>query len=528
MKKSITKSIFIYLVSVFCVLTIIAIAGSLTPSLSPAPTDYTLDDIYNLIVNNTTATVANHTLSTTTSPTATSSNSVSEIYALLANLIKQDKVKNGATYLGIAGNYGVSDTREDVTKLYSSLTPATSPAQTGYTLEDIYNLISNNSTTTAGNHSFSTSSSATETMHTIANIYDAIKPGSFIVASNIATGTTYLGVTGTYEPLSSIECGTVITENLLLDGNMSCGAGTALAIGADNITITGADFTITGNIDATKAGDRAYTGLSVLNATIVGNILSTGADGIDYETDSFAGGSVSLTNSTVGSITTSGGTALGTNSGSGGSVNVIDSTVTNITTAGGLAQSSGSTGNGGSVTVYNSEVTTIIANGGDFQGFISSVGGGGGSVTVGASVIGTITSRGSSAPGGAGGAGGTIIASSSNITSITVSGGLGGLAGAGGAVTITVNSFIETITTLGGDNDGGGPGGGNGGAVSVTDSLVSTVSTNGGIGNETGGNGGNGGNVTFNPCPSPNPSVTTTGGVPNGVDGTITPVDCHS
>ncbi len=185
------------------------LAGSLIPPATPAPTMYTLSDIYNLIVNNTTATEGNHILSPVSAPTATSSYSVSEIYARLANLIKKQNIKTGIEYLGVIGNYGVTDTRPDVSIIPSSLTPpAGSITATGYTLEDIWNLINSNSTTTAGNHNLTVSQGPGSTMHTLTDIYNAIKPGSFIVAENVATGTTYLGVTGTLDVPGAPTIGT--------------------------------------------------------------------------------------------------------------------------------------------------------------------------------------------------------------------------------------------------------------------------------------------------------------------------------
>jgi hypothetical protein len=185
------------------------LAGSLIPPSTPAPTMYTLSDIYNLIVNNTTATEGNHILSPVSAPTATSSYSVSEIYARLANLIKKQNIKTGIEYLGVIGNYGVTDTRPDVSIIPSSLTPpAGSITATGYTLEDIWNLINSNSTTTAGNHNLTSSQGPGSTMHTLTDIYNAIKPGSFIVAENVATGTTYLGVTGTLDVPGAPTIGT--------------------------------------------------------------------------------------------------------------------------------------------------------------------------------------------------------------------------------------------------------------------------------------------------------------------------------
>jgi len=58
--------------STLAIIGVMVLAGSLTPIATPQPTSYTLNDIYNLVVNNATTTggSATHTLSTTTTPTA--------------------------------------------------------------------------------------------------------------------------------------------------------------------------------------------------------------------------------------------------------------------------------------------------------------------------------------------------------------------------------------------------------------------------------------------------------------------------
>jgi len=78
-----------------------------------------------------------------------------------------------------------------------SLTPTTSPGSTMYTLNDIWQKITDNdnpSLPTEGNHAFPPSSNPAGTMHTLADIYTEIPT---LDASKILTGTTYMGVPGT-------------------------------------------------------------------------------------------------------------------------------------------------------------------------------------------------------------------------------------------------------------------------------------------------------------------------------------------
>lgn len=59
----------------------VAYAGSLTPpSGTPAATSYTLEDIYQKLTTNTNATEANHTVSTTSSPTIATFHSLADLY----------------------------------------------------------------------------------------------------------------------------------------------------------------------------------------------------------------------------------------------------------------------------------------------------------------------------------------------------------------------------------------------------------------------------------------------------------------
>lgn len=171
--------------------------SKLSPESLPSSTFHSLSDIYNLITNNSTSTPSN-AISTSSSPTATTSHSINEIYALLANLIKQEDIKTGTTILGITGNYGTLDPNyATVTPTYSSLFPNEAPGVQGYTLENIYNLIVNNATTTSGSHSFAITPAAS--MYTTTEIYDAlINLSANLSSSTIRNGVSYLGTTGIY------------------------------------------------------------------------------------------------------------------------------------------------------------------------------------------------------------------------------------------------------------------------------------------------------------------------------------------
>lgn len=180
-----------------CALTLIAggflTAGSLTPTNPPVSTSYSLSDIYNLIHNSTT-TEANHNLYPSGTPES-SMHSISELYVELANLI--DPASTTVTYLGS------TPTSTPVDSINKDFDPTTSSGTvTGFTIDDIYNLITNNTRPLTPTHTFSPSEAPTDTQHTLTEIYNSLS--TLIDGANVATGTTYLGVVGTYAPTHNI------------------------------------------------------------------------------------------------------------------------------------------------------------------------------------------------------------------------------------------------------------------------------------------------------------------------------------
>jgi len=186
----------------------------LSPTSSPASTFYSLDDIYNLVAHNTTKETPNSPISTTTSPTATTSYSISEIYALLANTVKQENIKTGITILGVTGNYGTPDQNYATvtTSVISSMIPTSETVvSTGYSLEDIYNLvkIDNSTTAVSGSHLFPAVSSPSATMHTTSEVYTAITNLiSYLDTNKNTFDGTVLGVTGNY-PVDELRVGMI-------------------------------------------------------------------------------------------------------------------------------------------------------------------------------------------------------------------------------------------------------------------------------------------------------------------------------
>ena len=110
--------------------------------------------------------------STSVSPTATTSHSIGEIYTILAN-IKVNKA----------------------TSTYSSLTPTSAPGGTGYTLEDIWNLINNSTYAAEGNHDITKATTPSASMHTTSDIYtylnDTFKVN--LALNKVRSGAYYFG-----------------------------------------------------------------------------------------------------------------------------------------------------------------------------------------------------------------------------------------------------------------------------------------------------------------------------------------------
>lgn len=99
-----------------------------------------------------------------------------------------------------------------------------------------------------------------------------------------------LGVRGDAVGVSVItnpSCGDVVTQNVVLTGNMSC-TGTALEVGADNITIDGRGFRIDGDFIAVLVD--SYTGVTITNVTfgpMVAPVVGVGADDLVVQGNRF-------------------------------------------------------------------------------------------------------------------------------------------------------------------------------------------------------------------------------------------------
>ncbi len=189
------------------VLSSLIFAGSVTTPSAPVPTMYTLTDIYNLIHEVAPASEGNHLLYPEISTTTISSHSISELYVDLANLIKRENLETGVVYLGVTGDYNNPDLdyATTTTTAFPSLTPVGSSGDVwGYTLDDIYELITNNTIAVEGEHDSLPGGAPADSLHSLADIYEALV--NLIDPATVKDGVVYLGQTGTYVPITEF-CG---------------------------------------------------------------------------------------------------------------------------------------------------------------------------------------------------------------------------------------------------------------------------------------------------------------------------------
>jgi hypothetical protein len=326
------------------------------------------------------------------------------------------------------------------------------------------------------------------------------------VVFNVSSFTNYSIGEG---PAPSL-CGTTLTNNLNLTETLNCN-GTALNIGADNLTIDCNGSSIIGNgtgfgINATNSTGAGWN-LTVKNCMISNFSLDIAAFGADRAgfTNGFNGGKVNIINSTIATISSYGGNNTGQYGGNAGTTIINNSNVTTINAYGGKGASEG--GNGAVVTIENSNITKINSYGGRGG---ATEGGDGNAINIKNSVVNTIDSYGGPS-GNVGGSGGTVTVENSNVTIINVTCGDGTVLAffkKAGDVTIK-NSKVDYIYASGesGTNKGNagniaiensnittinayGAGGGKAGNVNITNSTVPLISAYGGNSSTVGGNAG--------------------------------------
>ena len=389
-----------------------------------------------------------------------------------------------------------------------------------------------------------------ETTTPVCSNFTSLNAGTVIF--NVSSWSNYSIV----DDLSITACGTLGNANTVytLTQNIS-GTGVCINVTADNVTINGVGFKITGDVSASgvAGGANASTGLVINNTIVVGNVLSYGVNGtVDNGGN---GGSITLTNSNIsGNVDSVGGIIVSSSNGIGGTsgiITLINSNASQINSIGGGNFGTASLINISSSIVSTIKSTTLVAQADSAPGRLCSAtsnivilnskittinslpcseetGGVTGEITIIGSNITTINSisGNSSYTGTAGGIVGAITILSSNVSSIIALGGTGSSNGANGAIIIINNSRIfSSITSNGGvgdsdsDSDGNG---GSGGAITITYSMTGAIITIGADQDFTNGGMGGAVNITNSNITG---AITANGGksytTPTGVGGTI-------
>ncbi|MFH1188145.1 MAG: DUF1566 domain-containing protein [bacterium] len=132
--------------------------------------------------------------------------------------------------------------------------PSGAPSAKFYTLSEIYNFITSNTTAAEGGHSFAFSDALSSTHHTLSEIYNAL--AGLISADKVKLGTTYLNVAGALTPDGGTAAAGDLfsgkTANLTSDWNLDAGTlnlacNTATFDGAGNLVADGYDGAGIGN-----------------------------------------------------------------------------------------------------------------------------------------------------------------------------------------------------------------------------------------------------------------------------------------
>jgi len=150
--------------------------------------------------------------------------------------------------------------------------PSRTPSAQFYTLSEIYQFITNNTTATEGGHSFDFSGALRSTHHTLTEIYDALT--SLISADQVKLGTTYLGATGTLTP----DGGTATAQDLFnaktshLTGDWDLDTGT-LNLACNTATFDGTANLVATAYDGNEIGNNRWC-MTDTGDAIAGEILS--------------------------------------------------------------------------------------------------------------------------------------------------------------------------------------------------------------------------------------------------------------
>lgn len=173
------------------------------------------------------------------------------------------------------------------------------------------------------------------------------------------------------------SCGKITSSGTYtLGANISYISGTCFTVLADNVTLDGAGYTVSGAngnasyavvaTSSTSNGGSAYNNLNIQNIIFNNFAYGVNANGNNGTLSGGAGGSVVISSSTLGSITANGGNASSGIGGAGGSISIsgtdIDLAGKTLSVSGGTGSVNGSLGTitvSGSILVSNGQIWTL-------------------------------------------------------------------------------------------------------------------------------------------------------------------------
>ena len=312
-------------------------------------------------------------------------------------------------------------------------------------------------------------------------------------------------------------------------------SGNCLIVTADGITIEGNGHTLSGNItgsgSTSSVSEYSAHGVTLVNVNVIGNVYSIGANlQNDEDHAAGAGGSITLTNSTVYKIESIGGNhacypgdsyKYSCNGGNGGAITLTNSSAINVTSNGGYSYWRAA-GSGGAITLTDSRAEGIYSSGGSGQ-FPTSIGTAS-SVNLLRSNASKIILQGGNGNNRRSGGTGQVSLMDSNINTIVSQGGSGSSYGviSIGAITLTRSNVSSSIYAQAGHTASTE----SGSAATITFNDVHHIAANiSSIGAYGSNYGGNGGNLIFNNATlSLSSSLNLAGGlasVTNGTNGSI-------
>jgi len=150
--------------------------------------------------------------------------------------------------------------------------PSGTPVAQFYTLSEIYEFITNNTTATAGGHGFTFGDALVGTGNTLTQIYDALV--ALISADKVKSGTTYLNIAGTLTP----DGGTGAVADLFNSKTAHLTADWALDTGTLDLACNTATFDGTANLvadgyDGVGDGTNRFC-ITASGDAVAGDILS--------------------------------------------------------------------------------------------------------------------------------------------------------------------------------------------------------------------------------------------------------------